>query len=164
MLHLGAFVTESSGHFSEYVPYFRKRPDLVAKYARGGYLGESGFYADNWPSWRRYNDEMIASMLRGDTPIPVRRGHEYASSIIEAIEGGPEASIHGNVRNQGLIDNLPGGCVEVECRITSAGIQPLPFGALHEQLAALNRAHMAVHELVVEAVLERDVNKARYAL
>lgn len=164
MLHLGAFVTESSGHFSEYVPYFRKRADLLAKYTRDGYLGESGFYANNWPSWRLYNDEMIASMLRGDTPIPVRRGHEYASSIIEAIEGGPEASIHGNVRNQGLIDNLPGGCVEVECRITSAGIQPLPFGALPEQLAALNRAHMAVHELVVEAVLERDVNKARYAL
>src|SRR5579864_3276019 len=106
MLHLGAFVTESSGHFSEYVPYFRKRPDLVAKYARGGYLGESGFYADNWPSWRRYNDEMVASMLRGETPIPVRRGHEYTSAIIEALEGGAVASIHGNVRNQGWIDNL----------------------------------------------------------
>ena len=59
MLHLGAFVTESSGHFSEYVPYFRKRPDLVKQYARAGYLGESGFYANNWPRWRRENDESI---------------------------------------------------------------------------------------------------------
>src|SRR6202165_1351318 len=49
MLHLGAFVTESSGHFSEYVPYFRKRPDLLGRYMRTGYLGQSGFYADNWP-------------------------------------------------------------------------------------------------------------------
>jgi alpha-galactosidase len=47
MLHFGAFVTESSGHFSEYVPYFRKRPDLVERYCREGYRGGTGFYADN---------------------------------------------------------------------------------------------------------------------
>lgn len=164
MLHLGAFVTESSGHFSEYVPYFRKRPDLVARYTRAGYLGESGFYANNWPDWRRYNDELIASMLRGETPIPVRRSHEYASSIIEAIELGRHASIHGNVRNEGCIDNLPDGCVEVECQVTRSGLQPVHFGKLPEQLAALNRAHMAVHQLTVEALLERDRMKAKYAL
>ena len=164
MLHLGAFVTESSGHFSEYVPYFRKRPDLVAKYTRAGYLGESGFYANNWPEWRRANDELIASMLRGETAVPVQRGHEYASSIIEATELGREASIHGNVRNRGAIGNLPDGCVEVECRVGRDGIKPVTFGALPEQLAALNRAHMAVHELVVEAVMKRDRQKAKYAL
>lgn len=164
MLHLGAFVTESSGHFSEYVPYFRKRPDLIAKYVRPGYLGGSGFYATNWPDWRRAGDELIGSMLRGETPVPVQRGHEYASSIIEAIEGGRDASVHGNVSNQGAIDNLPDGCVEVECRVTRDGISPVHFGALPEQLAALNRAHMAVHELVVQAVMERDRQKAKYAL
>src|SRR5579859_3596471 len=68
MLHLGAFVTESSGHFSEYVPYFRKRPDLIKKYIRPGYLGESGFYANHWPEWRRANDATIEAMLRGETP------------------------------------------------------------------------------------------------
>ena len=164
MLHLGAFVTESSGHFSEYVPYFRKRPDLIAKYARSGYLGESGFYADNWPDWRRANDAMIESMLRGETPIPTERSHEYASTIIEAIECGREASIHGNVRNRGWVDNLPDGCVEVECRVGRDGIKPVHFGALPEQLAALNRSHMAVHELVVQSLLERDRQKAKYAL
>jgi alpha-galactosidase len=164
MLHLGAFVTESSGHFSEYVPYFRKRPDLLAKYARPGYLGESGFYANNWPEWRRGNDELIASMLRGETPVPVQRGHEYASSIIEAVECGREVSVHGNVRNRGAIDNLPDGCVEVECRVTGHGIAPVHFGALPEQLASLNRAHMAVHELVAQAVMERDRQRAKYAL
>ena len=164
MLHLGAFVTESSGHFSEYVPYFRKRPDLIAKYMRLGYLGESGFYADNWPEWRRANDELIASMLRGETPVPRERSHEYASTIVEAIECGREASIHGNVRNRGWITNLPDGCVEVECRVGREGIKPVQFGPLPEQLAALNRSHMAVHELVVEALLERDRGKAKYAL
>jgi alpha-galactosidase len=164
MLHLGAFVTESSGHFSEYVPYFRKRPDLIARYMRSGYLGESGFYADNWPDWRRANDEMIASMLRGEAPIPTERSHEYASTIIESIECGREASIHGNVRNQGWVDNLPDGCVEVECRVGRDGVKPVHFGALPEQLAALNRSHMAVHELVVQSLLERDRQKAKYAL
>lgn len=164
MLHLGAFVTESSGHLSEYVPYFRKRPDLVAKYARGGYLGESGFYADCWPDWRRGSDALIASMLEGETAIPTQRSLEYASSIIEAIEGGPASSIHGNVRNRGWIENLPDGCVEVECRVDGGGISPVRFGPLPEQLAALNRAHMAVHELVVQALLGRDRRLAKYAL
>jgi alpha-galactosidase len=164
MLHMGAFVTESSGHFSEYVPYFRKRPDLLAKYIRASYLGESGFYAANWPVWRRANDELIASMLRGETPVPKERSHEYASAIIEAIELGRDATIHGNVHNTGWVDNLPDGCVEVECRVSRGGLHPVHFGVLPEQLAALNRSHMAVHELVVEALLERDRQKAKYAL
>jgi alpha-galactosidase len=164
MLQMGAFVTESSGHFSEYVPYFRKRPDLVKKYARRGYLGESGFYADNWPRWRRENDERIVSMLRGETEIPLQRSHEYAADIVEALECGRATSIHGNVVNDGAIENLPNGCVEVECRVDRGGLHPVRFGSLPEQLAALNRAHMAVHELVVEALLERNRRKAQYAL
>jgi alpha-galactosidase len=162
---MGAFVTESSGHFSEYVPYYRKRPDLVKKYARPGYLGESGFYANNWPDWRKDNDERIHSMLRGETEIPLHRSHEYASHIIEAMEHGRPTSIHGNIVNGGSIENLrPEGCVEVECTVGPDGIRPVKFGKLPEQLAALNRSHMAVHELVVEALLERDRRKAMYAL
>ena len=164
MLDLGAFVTESSGHFSEYVPYFRKRPDLIQRYTRAGYLGESGFYANNWPRWRRENDESIEAMLRGDKPVPLARSLEYGADIIEAIECGRSASIHGNVLNNGSIDNLPEGCVEVECRVDRDGIKAQHFGALPEQLAALNRAHMAVHELVVDALIERDRQKAKYAL
>ena len=164
MLHLGAFVTESSGHFSEYVPYFRKRPDLVKKYTRLGYLGESGFYANNWPRWRRENDESIEAMLRGEKPVPLERSLEYGADIIEAIECGRESSIYGNVRNAGSIDNLPDGCVEVECRVDRGGMHTQRFGPLPEQLAALNRSHMAVHELVVESLIERDKQKAKYAL
>jgi alpha-galactosidase len=164
MLHLGAFVTESSGHFSEYVQYFRKRPDLIEKYARSGYLGESGFYANNWPDWRRANDAAIQSMLSGDTPVPLKRSHEFGADIIEAIECGVPASIHGNVRNNGSIDNLPNGCVEVECKVDRSGLHTQHFGPIPEQLAALNRAHMAVHELVVDALVNRDKQQAKYAL
>jgi alpha-galactosidase len=165
MFHLGSFVTESSGHFSEYVPYFRKRPDLIAKYARAGYLGESGFYANNWPRWRSESDARIHAMLRGGAEVPKATRHEYASWIIEAMELGRATSIHGNVMNDGAIENLPSsGCVEVECHVSPEGLEPVHFGRLPEQLAALNRTHMAVHELVVEALLERDAQKAKYAL
>jgi alpha-galactosidase len=72
--------------------------------------------------------------------------------------------IYGNVANAGLVDNLGPGCVEVACLVDRRGIQPTHFGPLPEQVAALNRAHMAVHELVVQALLERDKEQARLAL
>ena len=72
--------------------------------------------------------------------------------------------IYGNVENTGLIENLPGGCVEVLCLVDKNGVQPTHFGSLPEQLAALNRAHMAIHELVVQALVERDRQSALYAL
>ncbi|TMB88776.1 MAG: alpha-glucosidase/alpha-galactosidase, partial [Chloroflexi bacterium] len=134
------------------------------RYTRPGYLGESGFYANNWPDWRKENDARIHSMLHGETEIPLKRSHEYASYIIEAMEHGRPTSIHGNVTNSGSIENLPDGCVEVECVVGPDGIRPVTFGPLPEQLAALNRSHMAVHELVVQALLERDRRKAMYAL
>ena len=56
MLNFGAFITESSGHLSEYLPYYRKRKDLLARYARPGYDGQTSFYADNWPKWRGWAD------------------------------------------------------------------------------------------------------------
>src|SRR5579859_3796089 len=164
--HFGAFVTESSGHFSEYVPYFRKRPELVERYARKGYLGESGFYANNWPRWREENDAGIRAMLAGAQELPFARSHEYGSFIVEGVTLRRPQVIYGNVRNgpnAALIDNLPDGCVEVACLVDANGVQPTHFGPLPEQLAALNRAHMAVHTLMVEALLTRNREAARYA-
>ncbi|HLV98581.1 MAG TPA: alpha-galactosidase [Ktedonobacterales bacterium] len=162
--HFGAFVTESSGHFSEYVPYFRKRPDLIERYCRAGYLGESGFYANNWPRWREENDASLRSMLAGEQDLPYYRSAEYGSSVIEAVTLHRPTIIYGNVRNTGLIDNLPDGCVEVACLVDQNGIQPTHFGPLPEPLAALNRSHMAVHTLMVEALKTRDREAARAAL
>ncbi len=164
MLHFGAFVTESSGHFSEYVPYFRKRPELIQKYCREGYLGGTGFYANNWPFWRENNEKSIREMLDGTREIPYRRSYEYGSFIIESVVFHRPTVIYGNVRNTGLIDNLPDGCVEVACLVDRNGVQPTHFGPLPEQLAALNRAHMAVHTLVCQALLESNKEAARYAL
>lgn len=164
MLHFGAFVTESSGHFSEYVPYYRKRPDLMETYIRSGYRGASGFYAHGWPVWRRENEQSLQEMLSGEREIPNERSTEYGSTIIEAIELNRPAVIYGNVRNTDLIPNLPSGCVEVACLVDRNGVQPTYFGPLPEQLAALNRAHMAVHRLMIEALLHCDRQAAKYAL
>jgi alpha-galactosidase len=165
LLHFGAFVTESSGHFSEYVPYFRKRPDLLERYTRPGYRGESGFYANNWPRWRTEADEVIRAQLEGRSEIHLRRSSEYASVIVEAIEMGQPSVIYGNVLNQGLVDNLPAaGCVEVPVLVDATGLHPVRFGPLPPQLAALNAAHMYVHELMVQSVLERDRSAALRAL
>jgi len=164
MLHFGAFVTESSGHFSEYVPYFRKRPELIERYCREGYRGGTGFYANNWPGWRENNDASIREMLAGTREIPFERSHEYSSYIIEAMMKDSPTVIYGNVRNSYLIDNLPDGCVEVACLVDRNGVQPCHFGALPEQLAALNRSHMAIHTLMCEALLTRNKEAARYAL
>jgi alpha-galactosidase len=165
MLHFGAFVTESSGHFSEYVPYFRKRPELLARYTRSGYRGESGFYANNWPQWRSKAEESTRAMVDGASEIVLRRSLEYASLIVEAIESHRPAVIYGNVLNSGLIDNLPaGGCVEVPVLVDGNGLHPTHFGPLPAQLAALDAAHMPVHELMVQAVLQRDREAAVHAL
>jgi alpha-galactosidase len=165
MRHLGAFCTESSGHVSEYLSYFRKRPDLLQRYTRPGYGGESGFYADNWPGWRREGDERIRAYLDGTLEYHPQRSHEYASYIIDAIETNTPAVIYGNVLNSGLIDNLPqDGVVEVACLVDRKGLQPVHFGSLPTQLAILNQAHMAFHDLVVKAVLEQDREAALHAL
>jgi alpha-galactosidase len=165
MLHLGAFVTESSGHGSEYVPYFRKRDDLIERYCRAGYLGETGFYANNWPRWREENDAYLRRILADEEQAELERGPEFASYIIEAMKTNVPAVIYGNVLNTGLIENLPqDGVVEVACLVDRRGVQPTYFGALPAQLAALCQQHMAVHDLVATAVLEEDREAAVYAL
>lgn len=165
MRHFGAFVTESSGHLSEYLPYFRKRPELVRRYTRDGYRGESGFYANRWPSWRSAGDDSIREILDGRSPLELSRSAEYASLIMEAIECDRPQTFHGNVLNRGLIDNLPeDGCVEVAVLADSTGLHPVKFGPLPPQMAALDRAHAAPHELMAAAVLERDREAARHAL
>ncbi len=165
MKHFGAFVTESSGHLSEYLPYFRKRPDLIARYTRGGYRGESGYYTKNWPSWRQGGDDSIREILDGRSPLTLQRSGEFASIIMEGIECRGPRVVHGNLLNAGLIDNLPAaGCVEVAVLADAAGLHPVRFGSLPPQMAALDAAHMAVHELMVAAVLGRDLRAARHAL
>jgi alpha-galactosidase len=167
--HFGAFPTESSGHFSEYVPYFRKRPDLLEKYTRPEYKGESGFYARNWPRWRQEHDAEVRDLIErernGEDAIKLERSPEFASNIIEGMVFDRAQVIGGNVINTGLIDNLSqDGCVEVTCLVDRNGIQPTHFGKLPVQLAAIDAQHMAIHDLMASAVLEGNRDAAFHSL
>ncbi len=166
MMHFGRFITESSGHFSEYLPFYRKRKDLMEKYMTPRYGGEESFYANNWPSWRQGNDEARARLLSGEDKIQFKRSEEYGAWIIEAREKNVPVVIHGNVSNRGgLIDNLPhDGCVEVACLVNHNGIQPTRFGRLPSLMAALCDWNMRMFETAVEAVLERSKERAAQAL
>ncbi|MFT3830509.1 MAG: alpha-glucosidase/alpha-galactosidase [Opitutaceae bacterium] len=168
-LHFGAFITESSGHLSEYLPYYRKS-EAGRNLLRLGYDGGSRFYATNWPKWRRLADRERAGMLAGRVSMDWERSWEYASWIIEAREKDVPFRIHGNVMNNHrgagqLVTNLPAdGCVEVACLVDRNGVSPTRFGALPPQMAALCAANMALFDLGAQAAIERNVEKAIHAL
>jgi alpha-galactosidase len=167
MMQLGYYVTESSGHFSEYVPWFRKRQELIDEYCRAEYSGGTSFYADSWPGWRKNGDEHRRKIIRGEEEIKGldQRSHEFASVIIEAHATNNPVVIYGNVINNGCIPNLhEDGCVEVACMIDKRGIHPTYLGPIPEQCAALNRAHMAVHELMAESLVNNKREPAVRAL
>lgn len=165
LFHLGYFVTESSGHISEYVPYFRKRPELITKYCREGFLGGRGFYAKSWPGWRKDLDERRKRVIEGKEEPDLKRSVEYACQIIEGVTFNRNQVVYGNVLNNGLITNLPQNeVVEVPCLINRNGVQPTYFGELPPQLAALNRSNMAVYDMTVRAILNNSYEMAEQAL
>ena len=165
MLHFGCFVTESSGHCSEYVPYYRKRPELIAKYCREKYLGQSGFYADDWPTWRADSDARRRDIIAGQIEFDTAPSVEYASQIIDAMETNRPVVIHASVPNNSLIDNLPAdGVVEVACRVDRKGVTPTHFGRLPGQLAALCRSNMGMFEMAAIACVEKSRVAAEQAL
>ncbi|CAH0120147.1 Alpha-galactosidase [Paenibacillus sp. CECT 9249] len=165
MAHLGMFVSESSGHFSEYIPYYRKRQDLIDRHCGVGYNGGTGFYANNWPTWRAENDRNIMEKVSGEQELDLTSSNEYAAVIIDAVVNNTPRVIYGNVPNTGLIDNLPSdGIVEVACMVDRNGVHPTHFGRLPEHLAALCKSNMSYFELAVSAVLNKDKEMAIHAL
>lgn len=166
-LHLGYYVTESSGHNSEYNAWFRKRPDLIEKYCTNGTGWNPGLYAyirDEYQkvanTWRENIQEELAK------PVELERGLEYASSIFNATIGdGTLFEFNGNVRNFGLVDNLPEGCcVEVPVLTSKRGFDPIHVGPLPAQLAILNNISAQCEELAVEADIESDPTKIYHAI
>ncbi|MBI3942403.1 MAG: alpha-glucosidase/alpha-galactosidase [Chloroflexi bacterium] len=163
MQYFGYFVTESSGHASEYLPYFRKsarmiEAELVPRFQdpRNAWfdLGRTGGYLRTCRVRQVNARQDFQMLIAGDKPLPTQRTHEYGSYIMEAIERHTPIRINGNVPNRNLIDNLPQGCcVEVPCLVDGNGIQPTSIGDLPPQLAALNRTNINVQELIVEAAL-----------
>jgi alpha-galactosidase len=174
MRHFGYFVTESSGHASEYVPYFRKNARMVNEELAPRFtdahdhwfdFGRTGGYLRHCIERQQYAQADFLALAAGDKPLPTIRSHEYGSMIIEAIETNRPIKINGNVPNRGLITNLPHGCcVEVPCLVDGSGIQPTYVGALPTQLAALNRTNINVQELIVEASLTGDIEAVHHAV
>ncbi|MCE9591947.1 MAG: alpha-glucosidase/alpha-galactosidase [Planctomycetes bacterium] len=149
MRHFGYYITESSEHSSEYMPYWIKAryPQLVK---------ELNIPLDEYPrrcinqiaSWKKQRDEIVKNPT-----LSHERSHEYGSYIIEAMETNNPIRIHGNIMNTGgLITNLPRNCsIEVACLVDRNGVQGTFVGALPEQLAAVNRTNINVQILTVEA-------------
>jgi len=164
MRHFGYFMTESTGHLSEYVPWFRKNQKALDLYCDElGFGGASGAYYDYC--------KMLADKYRGVDYLSLestkieQRSVEYCSYILEAKETDNVFRLNGNVRNDGHITNLPdGGCVEIPVFVDGAGLHPVRVGNLPPQLAILNRSNMAVQELAVESALTGDPEYAMQAV
>ncbi len=153
MTKLGYFVTESSEHFAEYVPWFIKegRRDIIDRFEipLDEYPQRCVEQIENWAEERE--------QLANQETMELNESHEYASEIINSIWTGTPSVIHGNVANNGLIDNLPEGCaVEVACLVDGNGVQPTAVGALPPQLAAIMQSSVTVQGLVVEALMRED--------
>ena len=150
----GYFVTESSVHMSTYVPYFRKRPELIEKFK----LNTLTF--TQWTESRKKQDAEFKSKLNSDEKIPLNPSVEYGSIIIHSMETGKPSRINANVKNKGFITNLPeGSCVEVPCLVDKEGLHPCYVGDLPPQLAGLNRTNISVQELAVRGIVEKDKTK-----
>jgi alpha-galactosidase len=148
---LGYFVTESSEHFAEYVPWFikRDRPDLIEEFnvPLDEYIHRCEVQIAGWQRMRKDLED-------ANTKLAVRRSHEYGSGIIHSMETGQLRVINGNVPNHGLISNLPqGASVEVPCLVDKIGVQPVAVGELPPQLAALMQTNLNVQALTVDAAL-----------
>ena len=167
-LKLDYYITESSGHNSEYVAWFRKRPELIEKYCTHGTNWNPGeyayilnFYLDRVNTWK---DDIIKQL--NDNDYNIERGKEYAAYIFNAIFGDNEPfQFNGNIPNKGLIDNLPEDCcVEVPVWASQKGLEGVKVGALPEQLAILNNTSARCEELAVKGALEGDKRKIFHAV
>ena len=148
----GFFVTESSEHFAEYVPWFIKpnKEELIEKYKIpvDEYILRCEYYSELWNEL----DKDISII----TNEAIKRSHEYASYIIDAIVNNNKFTVYGNVMNNGLIENLPSNCcVEVPCIVDNKGFYPQKIGRLPEQLSALMRTNINVQILTAEAALTK---------
>lgn len=152
MKALGYFITESSHHLGEYVPYFRTSEERRKKYCEPRWF----YFQICQEAWKPHY-EQIKRQIAGDEQIEIRRSHEYGVMIIDSVENGTTRRINGNVDNTGLITNLPSRCcVEVPCLVDEGGLHPCYVGDLPPQCAALNRTNINVQELAVKAALEVD--------
>jgi alpha-galactosidase len=178
MRHFGYFPTESSGHGSEYVPYIRKRRELVERFCKvehpekeggvpGGAMsaGESGAALRVCAALQIRNERQISDLVSGKIEPDLTPSHEYGVHIISATETNQTISPNLNVINNGLIPSLPPECcVEVPCLVNGGGILPGRIENYPEQLAGLNRGMINVQLLAAAGALEHDRRKIFHAI
>jgi len=156
-LNMDYYITESSGHNSEYNAWFRKRPDLIEKYCTHGTGWNPGVYEYIVTEYQKRNANPVEEnqkWLADMASFPLERGHEFASYIINALLGGDPFEFYGNVTNTDLITNLPqNACVEVPVWASRKGFSPVHVGALPPQCAALANLSSSIEEMAVEASL-----------
>ena len=164
MRHFGYFMTESTGHLSEYLPWFRSSERALKLYCdQPDFGGESGAYYN----YCRMIDTKFKNInyLENESTKLSERSVEYCSYILEAIETDNIFRLNGNVRNDGYITNLPDGCcVEVPIFVDSRGLHPESIGLLPPQCAAMNQSNITVQELTVQAALTGDPEYAMHAV
>jgi alpha-galactosidase len=160
-LALGYYVTESSGHNSEYNWWFRKRPDLIEKYCIHGTGWNPGEYAyilkeyqNAEATWKETVKKDLEAPL---TLSDIQRGEEYAAYIINALKGGEPFKFNGNVPNTQLIANLPeGACVELPVYVDKSGFHPIHVGALPPECALLTGLSSGIEEMTIQASFAGD--------
>jgi alpha-galactosidase len=162
--HFGYFMTESTGHLSEYVPWFRKSKAALEAYCdEPAFGGESGAYY----KWGKVMADKYAKVdpLQFETTKIEARSIEYCSWIVEAVATGKPFRFMGNVRNDGYISNLPNGCcVEVPAFADDAGLHPTAIGALPPQCAAACQTNINVQMLTADAALTGDPEHIVHAM
>ena len=168
-LHLGYYVTESSGHNSEYNWWFRKRPELIEKYCLPGTGWNPGEYAYILKEYRHtektWREEVKRTLAEPLGPIDLERGEEYAAYIINALLGGDIYRFNGNIPNTDLVSNLPqGACVEVPVYVDKQGFHPTHVGALPPQCAILTQVNSAIEEMAVNGSAEGDPTMIFHAI
>jgi alpha-galactosidase len=167
-LALGYYVTESSGHNSEYNWWFRKRPDLIEKYCTHGTSWNPGEYAYILKEYQKTDttwQDDVRKWLAIETPISLERGHEYAAYIINALRSGEPFGFNGNVPNTDLVTNLPpGACVEVPVFVDRGGFHPVHVGALPAQCAMLPNLNATIEMTAVEASFLGDPEMVYHAI
>lgn len=154
--HFGYFMTESSGHLSEYLPWFRKNQKALDLYCdQPLFGGESGIgYRFHSGIAAKY-EKTDYLQFESDELRP--RSAEYCSHIIEAMETNIPFKLNGNVMNDGFITNLPQDCcVEVPMFVDRMGLHPTCIGALPSPLAAMNQSNITLQMMVAEAALTGD--------
>ena len=166
--YLGYYVTESSGHNSEYCAWFRKRPDLIEKYCTHSTNWNPGLHAcslnyhlEKDIHWREEIEDWIQN-----EPVEAKRGDEFASYVFNALIGDHTPyRFNGNVLNHGSIENLPyDASVEVPVLATRFGLQQMVVGKLPDHLAILIGQTAQIENLVVEAAMEKSRDKVFQAV